>query len=271
LKKYLNRILLFLLFTLFPLLLAAEEANKPVEVEELFRSNANGLALVAIEPDERDQFSYVLTVLSLEYGPEGNTTRIPRRKRLYQDKVEIKRWDYIYSESNMLTREKYYKGGKIAEQYRYDGKGHKTSMTEYKNQKRIRTTSYRYNKHGLVHYEEIYSVLRKQKTVMRYRYDKYFRIKQIEKRYPDGRIVYWEAFFSQIGIILKEYYTLDDEIFTFLYDKNGQETGGVVKSIDDEGNKEVKLEWDNYYSQSGKKERKVTQNYLIDKKTGDLV
>jgi hypothetical protein len=252
-----------------PRLYAEETEPQTIEVRQLYRSNANGLSLVPIEQDQRRDFKFVLDVRSLQSGPEDDPLVLPKRKRLYEDGREIKRWDYIYSDS-VLIREKYYKSGQIAEEYRYNSRGHKTTQIDYKNRKRIRTTSYQYNKNGLVDYEEVYNVLRKQVTKLFYKYDKNFRIKQIEKRYPDGRVVYWEAFFSQIGIILKEYYTLEDEIFTFLYDMNGQETGGEVKEITRQENEEtietVKLEWENFYSETGKKERKVEQNYSLDKK-----
>ncbi|MCK4796528.1 MAG: hypothetical protein KAT05_04060 [Spirochaetes bacterium] len=228
--------------------------------KDIYRSNSNGLMLVKIEPSEIKDYKHILYV----YLIDGTDDKI-KKKVLLEDDKEIKRWLYYYTD-NFLYHEKYYKQKEIKEAYRYDSDGHKIKQEEYKNNKKIRITTYQYNNDGLVDIERILNLLNKQTIFVRYRYDSDYRIKQIEKKYPDGRLVYWEAFFSDKGIIQKEFYTLKEERFTFWYNENGQEIKGEIKEITEEKEEKIKKEWITLYSDIGKKESKEENNYIIGKK-----
>lgn len=222
---------------------------------EIFRSNSNGLALLKIRYSQRNEYKFILY--------EYYTDSVKTRKVLYADGVESKRWLYYYTD-DYLSIEKYLKEQELREDYRYDSQGHKIKQTDYKSNKKIRITTYSYNKDGLVDVENIFNVLTGKNAIVKYRYDSAFRIKQIEKRFPDGRLIFWEAFFTDRGIIQKEFYTLEEERFTFWYNKKGQEIKGEVKQIGQK--EEVKKEWENFYKKSGKKDKKIEKNYLLGRK-----
>jgi hypothetical protein len=115
----------------------------------------------------------------------------------------------------------------------------------------------------LVDVENAYSVLNKSTTITKYRYDDNFTIKQIEKNYPDNRVVYWEAFFTPKGIIQKEFYTLKEERYIFLYNENGQEISGEIRDL---VNDKVKKEWTTSYTTNGKMQKREESNYVLGKK-----
>lgn len=161
-----------------------------------FRSNSNGLQLVQINYQKTGEYKYYLKSY---YNDNVETRRI-----LYKENKENKRWNYYYGKG-YLNSEEYFSGGVIKEDYRYDASRHIIKMNEYKNGKILRNYSYHYNNEGLVDIENAYSVMNKSEIVTKYRYDDNFTIKQIEKNYPDNRVVYWEAFFTPKGIIQKEF------------------------------------------------------------------
>lgn len=228
-------------------------------VIEYYRSNSNGLLLVKILQAQTKSFKYVSQV--------DRTGDIILSKILFKEGKESKKWEYSYIDKT-LSEEKYYKEKQIKEEYKYDNLGHKIRQTDYlTNNQAYKITVFSYNKDGLVDKEEIVNLLTNQATIVKYRYDINFRIKQIEKKYPDGRIVYWDAIFSQRGIIIQEYYTLNDEVFTFFYNESGQELKGEVKQKAKDGKEKIKIEWKNYYSYDGKKQRKEETNNLINKQT----
>ena len=107
------------------------------------------------------------------------------------------------------------------------------------------------------------NALNNAKTITNYRYDDNFTIKQIEKKYPDDRIVYWEAFFTAKGIIQKEFYTLKEERYIFLYNENGQETSGEIRDLLKD---KIKREWKTSYTANGKMEKKEELNHNLGKK-----
>lgn len=218
---------------------------------KIFRSNINGLSLVEIKSNEIKNYKYILK----EFKTNGRLTK----KTLFKDGKELKRWEYFYND-NLLYNEKYFKENIITEEYYYNQNRHKIRQLEYKNSSLIKDTSYSYNKDGLVEYEEITNTLNNQKTIVRYKYDNQFRIKQLEKKYPDGRIVYWEAFLSEKGIMAKEYYTLKDEMYVFYYNKEGQELKGEILN---KTTGKLKKEWENFYTFGGKREKKIEKNIEI--------
>ena len=220
-----------------------------------YRSNSNGLKLVKINYNQLTKFKYTLKVFLI--GKKEN------RRILYKDNKETKRWEYYYK-SGYLYYEKYYKNNKIKEDYNYDFAEHMIKKEEYKDNKKIRSITYKYNKDGLVDVERVVNHLNNSIFVIKYKYDTGFRIKQIEKKFSDGRLVYWEAFFDSKGIIQKEYYTLENERYTFWYNENGQEIKGEIVFLDKEEDN-IKKSWNTYYSKEGALERKEEINYLLDR------
>jgi|GEM_PF-1161381 len=223
-----------------------------------FSSNSNGLELLKITPSNTNKYQYILKITYTE--------KIPIKKILYKNSKEFKRWEYYYN-NGLLYHEKYYKDKQIKETYNYDSAGHKIKQIEYKNNEKIKETTYQYNKDGLVDIEKIYNPMNKTTITVKYRYDRNFRIKQIEKKYPDGRLVFWESFFTTKGIILKEYYTLKSEKFTFWYNENGQEMKGEVTEIKDDNTEELKKEWVTSYKENGRILKKEENDYVRNKKT----
>ncbi|MBN2547072.1 MAG: hypothetical protein JXB50_14820 [Spirochaetes bacterium] len=251
-KNHILKIFLLNLFTLFLSLSLYSES-----VTEIYRSNYNGLKLVKIDRNQAKEYKFVLFSLI--------TDKLEQRRVLYEGNKEVKRWLYYYL-GNRLNQEKYYKENIIQAEYRYDDKGHKIKQEEYKDNNKIRITSYTYNSDGLVDTENIYNILSKQYISVKYRYDRFFQIKQIEKRYSDGSFIFWECFFSGKGIIQKEFYTLKNETYTFWYNENGQETRGEVTSLNELNQEDIKKEWTNQYNDKGKKTKKIENDYLIGRK-----
>ncbi|HOV13835.1 MAG TPA: hypothetical protein PK771_06090 [Spirochaetota bacterium] len=246
-KYFLNLLFLFLSLCIY--------SQKRVEY---YRSNSNGLSLVKINANKRNDYKFILKV-----DLTGDITLL---KTLFKENVESKRWEFFYAENNILETEKYYKDLKIKEEYRYNRSGHKVKQTEFLNGNAISITIFYYNKEGLVEKEEILNLISNKTTYVKYKYDKDFRIKQIEKIFPDGKSVFWESFFTPKGIIVREFYTLEDEIFTFYYNESGQELKGEVKERSETGEEKPKISWENFYSQNGKRKRRVHNNFLINKK-----
>jgi hypothetical protein len=135
---------------------------------------------------------------------------------------------------------------------------------EYLNGKQFKRSTYTYSKDGVVDREEIYNVMTKETNILKYKYDKNFRIKQIEKKMPD-KTVYWESFYTDKGIILKEYYSLKDELYTFYYNESGQELKGEVKQILNDKTEKMKLSWENFFSKDGIKERREEEDFINDR------
>lgn len=235
----------FILFSSF--IIHAETAIK------YYRSNSNGLELLQISAGQSGKYDYILKV-QLQNG-------LAKKKTLYKNNKETKRWDYFYS-GIKVNYEKYYKDYELKEDYSYDSAGHIVRKGEYKNKDKIRDTAYQYNSDGLVALEKIFNLINNSETVVKYRYDTQFRIKQIEKKYPDDRIVYWESFFTSKGIIQKEYYTLKDERFIFWYNEYGQEFKGEVIDKNEENDK-IKKEWQTFYTKQGRIDRKEEKNYEL--------
>jgi hypothetical protein len=244
-KYFLEFIFIFLIFQLLCGL-----------TRDYYRSNSNGLMLLKITPSQVNKYSYILMV--------DNSGDQIYTKTLYKSNSETKKWKYLYN-NNILDYEYYYKDKKINEESKYDNLGHKVMLLEYLNGSKFRKTQYSYNSDGVVEKEEIYSYVDKSSTSIKYKYDRDFRIKQIEKKY-DNKTVYWESFFTDKGIIIKEYYSLKNEMFTFLYNENGQELKGEVKDVSDDKNEKVKIQWENFYSKDGTKDRKVEDNFVIGKR-----
>ena len=211
LKIFLINIILIVNFYLFP-----------DTIIKYFRSNSNGLQLVLINYQKTAEYKY--------FVKSYYTDNIENRRMLFKENKEYKRWAYYYSKG-YLNFEEIYTNNIIKEDYRYDTSGHIIKKNEYKDGKVLRNYSYHYNNAGLVDIESMVNALNNAKTITNYRYDDNFTIKQIEKKYPDDRIVYWEAFFSSKGIIQKEFYTLKEERYIFLYNENGQETSGEIRNI----------------------------------------
>lgn len=224
---------------------------------EVYRSNYNGLKLVKITPVKAKEYKYVIYSF-LEGAHEI-------KRILYEDNKPIKKWFYYYI-GDYLSIEKVYNDNELIYEYRYDEKGHKIKKEEYKNNKKIRITTYSYNSDGLVESEIIYNLTNNQKIFINYKYDKYFQIKQIERKYSDDRFVFWDVFFNEKGIVQKEIYTLKDEIYTFWYNQGGQEIKGVISTIESDGIQKIKKEWENFYSEKGKKIKKIENDYNIDRK-----
>lgn len=219
---------------------------------QLFRSNSNGLQLIEIDEAQKDEFKFTLYVYT--------TDELLEKKVLYKENLETKKWEYKYN-GTYLSHEKYYKDQLITAEYRYDSEGHKIKQVEYKNNNKIKVITFRYNEDGLVDREEIINLVNNTTINVKYRYDRLFRIKQIEKRHPDGNIVYWEAFFTDKGIIQKEHYTLEDERYTFWYNKYGQEVKGEIRTMDGMKEGELKKEWISTYTKKGRKDKKEEINY----------
>ena len=259
---------------------------------EYYRSNSNGLTLVEIKDAERMGYKFVLQV---DYDDNKESVKI-----LYRTGSEIKRWEYSYS-AGMLNSESYIKEGVLSEMYYYDRLGHKIREENYKNGQIIKVSTFSYNREGLVSLESTESKISNQVTETRYRYDNLFRIKQIARTYPDGHVVYWESFLSDKGILVKEYYTLDEEKYVFYYNQFGQEVSGQILAIeekeeevkaeekdtkeDDKSEKKddasgendkpekkmvkterVKSQWENTYIEKGLREQKVEENFELGKK-----
>ncbi len=248
---FLNAVLFFIAFNLF---------SQNITVD-LYRSNTNGLMLLKIKEYEAKNYKYILKVYT-QYN-------LLLKKVLFKENSEIKKWVYKYiTSSNILNNEKYYKDKIIREEYFYDSEAHKTKQIDYKDGKKIKTTTYKYNKDGLVEIEKTFNELSKQTIIMKYKYDNNFKIKQIEKDYPDGRIVYWETFFTQKGIVTKEYYTLKLETFTFWYNENGQEFKGEVKKRTEDNTEDTIIKvWETFYTSKGKIDKKEEINFENNKKT----
>lgn len=253
-KKYYFKHTIFLFILLF---LSTNSINSDKKIE-LYRSNSNGLALVKITSSKLSKYKYILR--------QNYLNDVLQNKILFKNNKEDKKWEYNYS-NKLLSRERYYKKGKIEEEYRYDSLGHKIKQIDYNNNKQIRFITYKYNKQGLVEKTELLNLINNKTTFVKYKYDETFRINQIEKDYPDGRVVYWEAIFSSKGIIIKEFYTLQNEEFSFIYNESGQELTGEVKEINKDEKDKIKLKWNNYFSTSGKKSKRIEFDYLLDKKT----
>lgn len=220
-----------------------------------YRSNSNGLKLVKIGSNQLKNYTYTLKVFS--------TGRIDNKRILYKSNKETKRWEYYYK-SGYLYNEKYFKDNKIKEDYNYDFAGHMIKKAEFKDDKQIRNITYKYNSDGLVDVERVLNNLNNSVSIIKYKYDSGFRIKQIEKKLPDGRLVYWEAFFDNKGIIQKEYYTLENERYIFWYNENGQEIKGEIIFLDREEDN-IKKIWNTYYSEKGNLERKEETNFILDR------
>ena len=241
-KIFLLNILLFL------------NLNVYAEVD-FYQSNYNGLNL--LNQTTKKKYKFYIQVFS--------TNNKIQKKILYKDNQEIKRWIYYYN-FDYISREEYYKDRQLKEEYRYDQNKHKIKQTEYKNGKPLKVITYTYNKDGLVDKESSLNLLTNQTIMMKYRYDSNFKIKQIEKLYPDGRLVFWESFFTAKGIIIKEYYTLKNEKFTFWYNENGQEIKGIVTEILDKDLEKTKKEWQTFYTKNGKIDKREENNYITDQK-----
>jgi hypothetical protein len=256
---------------------------------EYYRSNSNGLTLVEIKDSERMGYKFVLQV---DYDDNKESVKI-----LYRHNSEIKRWEYSYK-SGILDYESYIKEGVLSEMYYYDRQGHKIREENYKNGQIIKVSTFSYNREGLVSLESTESKISNQVTETRYRYDNLFRIKQIARTYPDGHVVYWESFLSDKGILVKEYYTLENEKYVFYYNKFGQEVSGQILAIeekeeevkdDDKENassdkkddksaetdksekkmvktERVKSQWENTYIEKGLRDQKVEENFELNKK-----
>jgi hypothetical protein len=224
---------------------------------EYYRSNSNGLMLLKIQPDKIKNFSYIVLV--------DTSGDLVYSKILYKDNSETKRWTYTYT-NNIMDSEYYYKGGELSELSKYDNLGHKISLDEYLSGKIFKRSTFTYNKDGVVDREEIYNYMSRETNVLKYKYDRDFRIKQIEKRYPD-KTVYWESFYTDKGIILKEYYSLNDEMYTFFYNQNGQELKGEVKQILPDKTEKIKISWENFFTKDGLKERKEEEDFELDTRT----
>ena len=247
LKKYFLKTLFLFLFTVTSFSVT----------REYYRSNANGLMLLKITPEEVKEFKYVVLV--------DTSGDLVFSKLLYKDNTEIKKWTYTY-QGNMLESEMYYKERVLTEESKYDRNAHKTLFIEYHNGKILKTTKYQYNSDGVVDREEIYNYMTKETNILRYKYDRNFRIKQIEKK-TGNKTVYWESFYTGKGIILKEYYSLKDEMFTFYYNENGQELRGEVKKILPDKTETVKVSWENFYTDDGLRDRKDEENFELDTRT----
>ncbi len=249
-----NKIILRIFFlsifiVIFNLSISAQSAMS------YYRSNSNGLKLVKINFNQLNKYKYTLKVFS-----QG---RLDSKKILYNGNKEIKRWEYFYK-SGYLSYEKYYKNNEIREDYSYDFVGHMIRKGEYKEKNKIKDITYRYNSDGLVDVERVSNLINNSSFTVKYRYDSGFRIKQIEKKHSDGRIIYWEAFFNDKGIIQKEFYTLEDERYTFWYNETGQEIKGEIVLLDKKEDN-VKKAWKTFYTDKGNIDRKEEINFLLDR------
>ncbi len=223
---------------------------------QFYRSNYNGLLLLNIKESEKSQYKHVVKSIITDEKLISKT--------LYEKDKEVKRWEYIYSEDK-LREENYYKDFNLTEKFIYDTAGHKLNLVEYRDGRIMKNTSYEYNKDGLLSKEIINDLYLNRVNSILYRYDSQYRIKQIITEMHDGKIVYWDSFFTAKGIIVKEYYTLKDKRYIFYYNPNGQEIKGEVLSIDTAGVEKETLKWDNIYSKAGIRILKDETN-LITKK-----
>ena len=251
-KKFL--VSLIFLHTLF--LLYTQDEIIVENKTEFYRSNSNGLSLVLVDEKDTNDYKFFLRI---EYR-EGKMTE----KTLYKENKEFKKWQFIYND-NYISQESYYKEEKLLQKYFYNNLNHKIREEEFKNEKMIKSSVYKYNDEGLVNLETVTNLISNQITIIKYRYDNLFRIKQIEKIYPDGRVVYWESFLSPKGIIIKEYYTLKGEIYTFWYSQTGQEISGEIKEKNE--TEKIKVSWENFYTKRGLREKKIENNFDLNKKT----
>ena len=213
------------------------------ERTEIYRSNFNGLMLLKIEESQKKDYSFVLI-------NESNGEKL-LKKTLFEKEKEIKRWEYAYTLQDILREESYYRNDELTQRTIYNELGHKTLFIEFRDGKIAKNTRYEYNKDGLVALEEIDDQYLDRKNKVRYRYDEFFRIKQIVTELYDGRVMYWDSFFTPKGIISKEYYTLQDKKYIFYYNENGQETQGEVFVANKEGEDELFQSWSNTYASNG--------------------
>ncbi len=226
-----------------------------------YRSNSNGLMLLVIPEAKRGSHIYTLRVEKQD--------DLIYEKVLYKEKAVYKKWMNSYS-NNLLVSSRYYLENKLVEEVFYSPQGHKVKLKEYKGSDLIRESDYKYNKEGLVESESVFNPIGNSTTTTRYRYDNQFKIKQIIKNMPDGKEIYWDVVFDAKGIVSREYYTLNDELFTFYYDSNGLELKGEVRRIVDGKEGDLKIEWQTTYSSSGHRIQKIETNYLINKTTTTL-
>lgn len=224
---------------------------------EIYKSNYNGLKLVKINQSEAINQKYVL------YSYFENKNEV--RRTLYENGKIIKKWFYYYT-GDYLSLEKEYNETELILESRYNNKRHKIKKEDYKNNKKIKVTTYEYNSDGLVEKETVYNLTNNQTIYITYRYDKAFQIKQIERKYIDGKFIFWDCFFNEKRIIQKEVYTLKDEVYTFWYNEGGQETKGLIVSIGDDGKEIKKKDWENFYSEKGKKIKKIENEYNVNRK-----
>jgi hypothetical protein len=221
------------------------------DIVEYYRSNYNGLLLLRIKESEINEFRYVTKNIV-----SGDKIII---KTLFDNNKEIKRWEYSYIDDR-LREENFFQDFKLKEKHLYNSNGHKLNFIEYRDGNMMKNTSYEYNNDGLVSKEIINDIYLDRVNTVRYRYDEGYRIKQIITEMYDGRVVYWDSFFTVKGIIVKEYYTLDDKRYIFYYNSNGQEVKGEVILINDE--EKVSLYWENTYSSAGFRLLKDEINYI---------
>ena len=96
---------------------------------------------------------------------------------------------------DILREESYYRNDELTQRTIYNELGHKTLFIEFRDGKIAKNTRYEYNKDGLVALEEIDDQYLDRKNKVRYRYDE-FRIKQIVTELYDGRVMYWDSFYT---------------------------------------------------------------------------
>ncbi len=245
-KSLVSIFFLFLVFAVNP------------EKIEFYRSNYNGLLLLKIEQSEISKYKYVIKQIL-------NEQNNPVSRQLFSDNKEVKNWFYNYN-GEFLSEEVFQKEGLIAGRDYYDSKGHKILTEEYNNGEIIIKTRFGYNKDGLVSEENIENYKTGKTMTVLYKYDSDFRIKQIIKKFSDGKVVYWDSTFTNKGIITKEYYTMDNETYSFYYNGNGQEIKGEVFVINPGKEPEKKIYWELSYEQ-GIKKKKEEINYQLDLKS----
>lgn len=225
--------------------------------EEYYRSNYNGLKLLKIEKAQIPKYKFVVKDII--------ENELIVKRFLFDTEEEIKRWEFVFVDGK-LREEKYYKEKKMVEKYVYDAIGHKINQIEFRNDEVSRNIIYEYNKNGLVNKEYINDIFMNRTNKVTYKYDSSFRIKQIIKEMYDGKIIYWDSFFTSKGIITKEYYSLNDERYVFYYNVNGQELKGEVFQIDEKKTETPKIYWENKYNENGNKIVKDEINYFFNKR-----
>ncbi len=223
-----------------------------------YRSNVNGLKLIKINQNQMRNFRFVLR--------ETIDGTLVQNRLLYRDGVIYKRWLYYYNADKLSKSSFYDESGLVNESF-YNESGHLIKFREYLNGDVIKVTDYRYNQNGLVEFESLFNAVSNQTTTTRYRYDTNFRIKQMERLMPDGRTIYWDVIFSDKGIVSREYYTLENEAFTFFYNENGLELNGEVREIVDGVAGNVKIEWTNTYTEDGYRITRNETNFVLKRKT----